>query len=450
MNIRSAKKAHFVGIGGVSTSALSKLLLSYGWTVTGSDRVFSDRIVELSELGCTVWMGEDATKVGLPDVAVYTGAAKKENPEISYCRCLGIPVYERSEFLSLVAENYPSTVAVAGTHGKTTTTSYLTHLFVTAGKGVVSHIGGDAIDYGNFVKTGEDWFLTEACEYRRSLLTLRPDVGVVLNAENDHPDTYKNLSEIYDAFDAYLENSRLKIVNGDTTYYALRQKHNDAFTYGFSPENVFSAQDVRMNKNGCYGFLICEYGNPILHITLPIPGRHNVGNALCCYAVGRLSGLTAKEMEKGLSTFAGVKRRFEKKGYCFGATVISDYAHHPAEIRAAIQSAIDVRKVGGKIYVVFQPHTYSRTKRLFADFCDAFSGCDELLLCKEYAAREVPDDGMSAKELFPSIHIEKKNYFDNLLNVAAYLQKKVAPPDCILVLGAGDVNVLCDILVATN
>ena len=444
LSLKSKKKAHFVGIGGVSASALTKLLLSYGWTVSGSDRVYSERLNELAELGCRVWVGEDAGNVGLPDLAVYSGAVRYDHPELTFCRCLGIPVYERGAFLGEIAENFGCVVGVAGTHGKTTVTAMTTHLFFTAKRSFCAHIGGDAVDYGNFFRTGEDYFLTEACEYRRSMLCLRPDLGVVLNVENDHPDTYRNLTETYDAFDDYLDKSRMRVLCGDTLYYRLRQSKNEVVTYGFSPEYRFVAENVTLRKNGCYGFSISEYGNLLCDIELNVPGKHNVLNALASFVIGRVTGIDRSLLVQGLATYRGTRRRYETAGLFFGATVVSDYAHHPDEILAAVSTARE--RSEGRVIAVFQPHTYSRTARLFDEFCSCFSDCDEVLLVKEYPARETPDCGKTAKELFEGVKNPLKKYCDTLLDAAAYLQKNVAPGDTVLVLGAGDVPLLIDLL----
>lgn len=445
LSLRNKKRAHLIGIGGISLSAIAKLLLSYGWTVTGSDRVYSERIVELLDRGAEVWVGSFPDRIGLPDLCVYSGAVHAGDPELNFCRCLGIPCYERKTMLTEISENYGCVIGVAGTHGKTTVTAMITHLFCRADKRFTAHIGGES-EYGNFVRTGEDWFITEACEYRRSMLSLHPDLGIVLNAESDHPDTYRTLSDLYDAFDDYLRNSRLRIVCGDTPYYKARQSHEETVTYGFEETNRFRAIDLKRIENGCYGFTILDYGNLIATVQTSVPGEHNVKNALCAFVVGRLNGLDTNRMIDSISTFHGVKRRFEIRDKKFGATVVSDYAHHPDEIRATLLAARAYLGPSGRILAVFQPHTYSRTQRLFDEFCAAFSGCDEVLIVKEYPARETPDCGKSAKELYEKIPFDKKEYFPTLLDVAVYLQKNVAPGDMILLLGAGDVDIVSELL----
>ncbi|MBR1746664.1 MAG: UDP-N-acetylmuramate--L-alanine ligase [Clostridia bacterium] len=446
MDLKIKKRAHMIGVGGVSMQAMAKLLLSYGWVVTGSDRVWSERLTELTDLGCKVWVGEQPERIGLPDLVVYTGAVSRGNPELEYSRCLGVPVLERKIFLSEVADNFECVIAVAGTHGKTTVASMCAGLFRHAGLPLCAHIGGDAIGMGNFFRNGDKYFLTEACEYRRGMLTLRPDLGVVLNVEYDHPDTYANLSEVYDAFDEYLERCRMKIVCGDTPYYRLRQAHSDAITYGFDERNRFFAKDLKQLENGCYGFSVCEFGSPLCTINLSVPGRHNVLNALGSFAVGYVNRIPLEKIAEGIENYRGVKRRFEKKYSCHGATVICDYAHHPKEIEATIETARRFNGGSGRLFVVFQPHTYSRTKLLYEEFLRCFDKSDALLLIKEYAARETPEQGLSCRALCEGISHPDKRYFDNLIDAAVYLQKNTAPGDLILVLGAGDIDTLCDLL----
>lgn len=449
LDLKSIKSVHFIGIGGVSLSSLALLMRKKNIAVTGSDRSFSEKIPQLIECGCDVWIGTDPTRIGKPDLTVYTSAIGKDNEELIYCKNNGIPCKERYVLLGELASLFHYTVAVAGTHGKTTVTAMLTHVFIQAGLPFYGHVGGDMVDIGGFYYSGDKYFLTEACEYRKSLLSLQPDIGIVLNAESDHPDTYLNLSDVYDTFDCFLENSRLKglaITDGDTKYYQLRQAHSDTVTYGFNSNNRFTAENLYMHKKGFYGFTICDYGNPLCNIKLNVPGKHNVVNALACFTVASVLKLPSSVIATALNGFAGVKRRFEKTCLFCGATVYSDYAHHPSEIKAAIAAALEVKDTDRRLIVVFQPHTYSRTAKLYDEFLTCFSGCDELIICREYAARETPDKGLDAAALYRGIENIEKSYCDNIVDIAAHLIKTVSPDDLILVLGAGDIVNLCSLL----
>ena len=440
---------HFIGAGGVSMSSLVQFCLFSGKIVTGYDDNYGEKIPLLEEKGCRVRIQSPPEQNFSPDIAVYSGAVKPDHPELTFLRSKNIPCLERQIFLSEISSLFRYTIAVGGTHGKTTVTSMLAEIFLASGLPFYGHIGGDTVKNGNFVCTGKTYFLTEACEYRKSLLSLRPDIGIVLNADSDHPDTYRTLSDVYDAFDAFLDASRIKgvsVTNGDTFYFAARQSHNRNLTFGLSEGNDFRAENVREYKKGFFGFSVAHLGIPETQIELSVPGEHNVLNALCAYAVARTVGLSPTVVGASLEQFSGVRRRFEKISKFFGAEVYTDYAHHPAEIKAAIATALRIKSDKGKLYVLFQPHTYSRTARLFDSFCTCFEGTDELLLLKEYPARETPDKGKSAKDLYEKVKSPSKKYFANIVDAAACLMQKAAPGDLILVLGAGDVVNVCSLL----
>ncbi len=430
-------------------SSLALFLLEKGVAVSGSDREYSDKTALLSEKGCDVWIGVCPEKIGVPDLTVYTGAVTDDNAELVYCKENSIPYMERRAFLGKLSEDFAYTVAVAGTHGKTTVTAMLTAIFDEAKEKFYAHIGGDSIQFGNCLYTGDRYFITEACEYRKSLLSLSPNIGIVLNAESDHPDTYKNLSELYDTFDSFLENSARKgfaLTCGDTDYFKLRQAHGDTVSFGFDKRNRFTATDVYEHKKGFYGFRICEYGQPLCDIKLSIAGKHNVINALGAFCAAYLTRMDVNVIASSLGKFCGVKRRFEKISMFMGAVVYSDYAHHPAEIRATLNLAKSILKENKKLYVVFQPHTYSRTAMLYNDFVKCFTDSDFLIICKEYPARETPDCGVDAYTLYRGIDKEEKAYCDNYIDAAALLIKKISPDDIICIIGAGDIVNLCSML----
>ena len=429
-------------------SALASLCQKRGLIVTGSDKNYSDRLTELSVSGCDVWLGSEPEKIKNTDLVVYTGAIRNNDAELTFCKNAGIKIMERSEFLGEIAHNFRCVIAVAGTHGKTTVTSMIAKMLIDANKKCCCHIGGDAVNIGNLFYSGDDYFLTEACEYRKSLLYLRPSIGIVLNARFDHPDTYHDRSEVYDVFDDFLDGAKKKglaLLFGDDKYRYLRREKSDDITFGEGANNRFRAERIYEYKSGYYGFLFSDFGNPLFEVKLPIPGRHNVDNALCAAAVGVLIKLPLDGIKKSIENFEGVSRRFQKTSVYFGAAVYSDYAHHPDEIRAAISTAKSIVKEKGRVVCVFQPHTFSRTAALFNDFITCFD-VDEIIVIKEYPAREVPTDGKSAKELFVALPNKEKKYFDNIVDTAAYLTKKIRPDDIILILGAGDIDDLTYLL----
>ena len=442
------RKVHFIGIGGVSVSALATLCLKRGIIVTGSDREYSERMLNLSLSGCEVWVGSEPERIVGVDLVVYSGAVKRNDPEYAYCVERGIKVMERSAFLSLVASYFKCVIAVAGTHGKTTVTSLIAKILIEANLPCCCHIGGDAVGIGNMHYSGDEYFLTEACEYRKSLLFLDPDIGIVLNAEYDHPDTYRDLSEVYDTFDTYLSRSRskgLSLVCGDEKYYALRQSINENMTFGKTEKNRFRAEKIREYRKGYYEFEVTDYGNPLFTVRLPIPGIHNINNALCAIAVGVILRIPFEAIKSAVKNFGGVGRRFEKTSVYFGATVYSDYAHHPDEIKASIATAKEILKENKRLVCVFQPHTFSRTAKLFDEFATCFD-VDEIIILKEYPARETPADGKSALELYRALPNTNKRYYDNIIDVAAYITNSVRPDDIVLILGAGDIDNLTYLL----
>ncbi len=448
LDFSSVKKIRFLGVGGVSMSSLARFFLSKGYEVSGTDSVFSDTVVSLIEEGVRINVGFDPTQIGEVDLAVYSSAVHSSDPELLYLRSSGIPCLERHSFLPYLSEFFRSVIAIGGTHGKTTVTSMCAVIMKENELDFYAHIGGTSNDLGAFYYSGDDYLLTEACEYKRSMLSLSPSVAVVLNAEVDHPDTYRDKSDVFDAFDDFLSSSRgLKIV-GDGEYYKLRQKPFSPITFGLSANCDYRAIDVTVDDNGCYGFRILRFGVPFCDIKLSVPGKCNLLDALAAVAVCASIGIKSEVIKRALMRFSGVKRRFQYVGIFENNPVYVDYAHHPTEILSALETA---RSLGKKfVTVVFQPHTFSRTARLKQEFISALSGCDRLIIMKEYAARETPSDGMSALALFRECKNKEKYYASDLVEAAALLYKKTAPDEIILIVGAGDVVDLSKIIVPTT
>lgn len=441
-------RVHFLGVGGVSTSLLARFLHTCGVPVSGTDRESGDTLLSLQEAGLDVWTGFLPEKTGRPGAVVYSSAISKSDPEYLYLASCGIPLFERYDLLGAVSKVFSCTVGIAGTHGKTTTTAMISKVLSDAGKKLFSNVGGRCRDQADFLFTGKDYFVCEACEYKKSLLSLRPDIAVVLNAEVDHPDTYKDLSEIYDTFDLYLENAgknSIRLVCGDSPYYFARQTQNHPMTFGRGENNVFRIIDER-EREGRYGCDVLFYGEPVCSFDLSVIGRHNLLNGAACVAVCALLKIDKEVVARSLGSFSGVNRRFEYKGTTRGAKIFSDYAHHPTEIAAALTAARNVLGKKGRLIAVFQPHTFSRTEALLPQFVDSLLFADALILVKEYAAREKEENGMSAERLFYYLKNRDKTYCKTLLDAAAVTIKKIAPGDLILVLGAGDVDLVCDLI----
>lgn len=431
-------------------SSIAQLLTRFNIKVSGADRIFSDKLITLSEEGIEVIVGTELGILDDVDLVVYTSAIKPDCEELKYCKEHNIPAMERYLFLGEVSKLFEHTIAISGTHGKTTTTSMLAKVIMDASIPFCAHIGGEALGIGNFFYSGTKYFVTEACEYRQSLLALKSDIAIVLNAESDHPDTYKTIEELYNTFDKFIALSKITVINGDSKYYKARQAYNkDIITFGFEKHNQYVITNLIELENGCYGYDLEHFGIPICHVELNIEGSHHVYNSTAAIITSSLIKVCIQGAVDSIYNFKGVARRFEKLGLCEGALIISDYAHHPTEIFATIQTAKKRLKQKGKLYVVFQPHTYSRTFSLFSDFLKCFEDCDSLIICKEYSARETPDMGISARQLYDNITHKDKRYYDNVLDIAGNLIERIKPDDIVLIVGAGDIDNLGKILLQT-
>lgn len=414
-------KIHFVGISGVSMQALAAFARSRGHIVTGSDRDL---------------LGHDAGNVEHCDLVVYTCAVPSDNPELVRARELGIPTIERANYLGELSRAYDKTIAVAGCHGKSTTTAMLgaalgnrrptVHVGVADG----SHVGGERL------------FVTEACEYKANFLSLTPDIGVVLNIGYDHPDYYRTKTQLVDAYRKFCALSRRVVVNGDDP--ECRALVCEPITFGLSRDCDYRAVEIE-SENGYRRFTLT--GRRQARIKLSVPGEHNVYNALAAVAAADTYGIRLAETLAGLTAFTGIPRRFERRGIAFDKTVFTDYAHHPDEIVATIKTA---KEIYPSITVVFQPHTYSRTQSLMNEFAEALALADTVILAPIYSARETPIDGITSHALCRKI-VEKKeraycfDTFSEILEHAKQLRDKA-----IIFMGAGDINLAADVFIDSD
>lgn len=441
------KRLHFIGIGGISMSGLAKLALYFDHEVTGSDISYGDWYTELYEAGAKVYIGSEKISAQNTDLVIFNSAIKDNDPELMSAREQGIVCVPRHLFLSAVASNFKKVIAVSGTHGKTTTTAMVAKIFKQAGLAFTAHIGGISNDFSNLAYFGNDYFITEACEYKKNFLSLKPDMGVILNVESDHPDCYSCLPELYSAFEKFGANSKNLIELGEGEYYQMRASAYSHITT-FSIDNTadIKACDISEYAPQCFSFTVVEKGEKKGIINLKVRGKHNIFNALASYAVANHYGIPFLDIKAALESFNGIKRRFESKGKFMGAEVIVDYAHHPSEIKAVINTAKGLNPKGLK--VVFQPHTFSRTKALISEFLTCFNGADELYILKCFSAREVESDGMTALELALRIKNEVMycSYYENTLSLAQAISKSVKEDEIILILGAGDVVELGSLL----
>lgn len=407
-------------------SALAKLLLQNGKTVAGYDRSEGEFVDELKSLGVNVAVGEIC---GIEDfqVVVYTDAIPESNPIIIQARRLNKVIISRGKLLYEVSRLFKHTVAVAGCHGKTTCSAMLAHVFSAAGEQFSAHIGGNDVTFSNAHAEGCDYFITEACEYKKNFLYLKPDVAIILNSDSDHLDCYGSAENLRKAYIKFSDSSKKTIkLFGDL-------EECRGITFGYDDRADYYAKNIVSNK-GLFSFTAYEKGVALGKVKLSVYGKHNVLNALAALAVARYYGIGFDKIAEGLSHFTGVKRRFEKIGERNGAVCIADYAHHPNEIKAALKTARLVTR--GELFVVFQPHTYSRTKNLFAQFVTTLSAVKRLLIYKTYAAREYYDDAGSALTL--STAVKRSVYGDCETDIETFL-KDAADGDTVLFLGAGDI-----------
>ena len=449
VNFSSPCHVHFIGIGGISMSGLAQIVLKEGFTVSGSDAKESALTRQLAAAGATVSYPQQAANI-TPDIdlIVYTAAIHEDNPEFVAAKASAKPMLSRAEFLGQLMNNYARSVAIAGTHGKTTTTSMLTHILLAAHADPTISVGGilKAIE-GNIRVGSSDCFVTEACEYTNSFLHFYPKYSVVLNVEAEHLDFFKDYDDIRHSFHRFLSNTAKDgaiIINGEIPdRTALTEGLSAAvITYGFADSFDVFASDISYNDFGCAAFLVHGKGGEQTPVQLRVPGNHNISNALAAYAVASQMGIAPEKIAEGLSAFTGTDRRFQYKGTTNGVTIVDDYAHHPTEIRATLTAAKNYPHK--RIVCVFQPHTYSRTKAFLDDFADALSLADIVVLADIYAARETDTLGVSSKDILDRLKMKDIDayYFpteETFDGLEKFLLKKCIDGDLLITMGAGNV-----------
>ncbi len=432
------RRAHLVGIGGVSMCPLAEVLQGKGLQVQGSDMNDSETIRHLRSLGIPVAIGHNAENLGDCDLVIRTAAVHDGNPEIAGAIARGIPVYERAQAWGAIMRHYPNALCVAGTHGKTTTTSMCTHIFMAAEADPTVMIGGTLPMLHSGYRVGNgDTIILESCEYCNSFLSFFPTVAVILNVEADHLDFFKDLQDIQNSFRRFAElvpSTGRVIVNADNGGARGAAQGLDAFTFGLEPGAECTAVNLREDK-GRPVFDIHIHGRFYAHAELKVYGRHNVSNALAAASAAYVLGLPGEAVEKGLASFNGAGRRFEHKGTFNGAEIYDDYAHHPDELHALLTTA---RGLGyRRLVVAFQPHTYSRTSKLFDQFVAELKLPDVAILAEIFAAREQNTQGISSADLCRNI--PGAVYCSTLDKVTEQLRQIAQPGDLILTVGAGDI-----------
>ena len=442
IDLKSIKSVHFVGVGGISMSALAQFCLSRNMVVSGSDSKASNITQKLTKMGVKIFIKHKSSNISTQDLVVYSGAIKCDNVERMAAAKKGILQIERSEFLSLVASQFKNVIAISGTHGKTTTTAMIARCFMCAGLNPCVHLGGECEQLGgNFVCGGEHFFITEACEYRKSFLTLNPTCSVVLNVESDHLECYKDEKEIEDCFKQFL-NSALHF-----KVCAPLLEQQNAVTFSLDDKSNFYAKNILVCGSK-QTFDVYENDKKLGNFELDLIGNYNILNALACISVCRLYGIEVKVLQKAISTFYGVKRRFEKVGEMCGSEVYKDYAHHPTEINSLLTALRDKKR---EVLIVFQPHTYSRTRNFFNEFVKVFTEFSEvkIIFYPTYAAREKKEKGAESKDIYNEVCKQREGVFycANYSKVKSVILKQKLKNAIIIALGAGDIENVCNYLI---
>ncbi len=437
---------HFIGIGGISMSGLAELLLSEGFPVSGSDMAESSLTDSLSEKGARIYYPQASENIKDDvDIVIYTAAIHEDNPELMEARRRGLTLLTRAEFLGLIMKRYKMSAAVAGTHGKTTTTSMLSEILLKAGTDPTISVGGILRSIGGNFRVGAgDFFVTEACEYTNSFLSFFPRLEIILNIDADHLDFFKDLDDIRDSFRKFAEllpDDGILVINRDTYGFdeIIKGLGCKIVTFGLNDASGFHPEDLVYNERGCSSFRLFCGKEALGTVDLKIPGVHNAANACAAAAAAYEMGMDLKHILSALSEYTGTDRRFEHKGFFNGVEIIDDYAHHPSEIRASLESARLYSK--GKIWCVFQPHTYSRTKALLKEFAEALSLADEVVLADIYPARETDTLGISSGNVKDEILKLGGNarYLNSFESIEKFLSENCIHGDLLITMGAGDV-----------
>ena len=431
--LKPGRHVHLVGIGGVSMRPLGLVLKGMGMVVTGSDMNASVSTDELIAKGIPVHIGHREENIRGADCVIRTAAAHNDNPEIAAARAEGIPVFERAQAWGQIMKAYKNAVCISGTHGKTTTTSMMTHILMEAGKDPTVMIGGylPLLHAGHRVGHG-DTIVLESCEYCDSFLNFFPTLAVVLNVEADHLDYFKDLADIQKSFHEFASMASCIIANGDDPHTVEAMKGLEYTSFGLGEGNLVHA--ANMCPDWRHFDVVCD-GEKYCHLDMGVLGRHNALNALAAAAAAWQLGIDGEAVSRGLESFHGAGRRMEYKGSYHGAKVYDDYAHHPDELAATIEA---VRSLGGKrLVLAFQPHTYSRTKALFDDFVRELKKPDVVVLAEIYAARERNTVGISSADLAKKV--PGSVFCETLPEVTEFLRRVVQPGDIVLTMGAGDI-----------
>ena len=447
LDFNTPANLHFTGIGGISMSALAEIMISRGFTVTGSDSHESKITDHLESLGAKIFYNQVAGNISSNiDVLIYTAAIKQDNPELVKAKELGIPLLTRAEFLGQIMLNYPMAIGVSGTHGKTTTTSMLSQIMLEGNTDPTILVGGimPAI-HGNTRVGHSDKLITEACEYTNSFLSFKPNMAIILNVAADHLDFFKDLDDIRHSFRKFAElvpDDGFLVINSDidNLEYFTDGLKCKVITVGSDPaKSDYSAANIEFDQFAKGSYDLVVNGEKSFHVALNVTGEHKIYNSLAAIAAAHAMGISDENIKAGLTQYGGTDRRFQYKGKVGDVTIIDDYAHHPDEITATIKTAKHYPHK--KMWVVFQPHTYSRTKSLLPVFGKALKEADAVVLADIYAAREKDTLGVSSLDVKKEIekYGTEVHYYPSFSEIENFLLESCSPGDLLITMGAGDV-----------
>lgn len=435
--IHGVKKIHMIGIGGSGMCPLAEILHNKGYILTGSDNNESDPLKRVRKLGVKVFMGHDAKNIEGAELVVYSAAISADNPELVAAAEKGIPTMERSHLLGALTRHFDKVIGVCGTHGKTTVTSMLTQVLYMADFDPTAVIGGKLpLINANGRVGNSEYMVCESCEFVDTFLQMSPDMSVLLNIDNDHLDYFGTMDNLVDSFRKFVTMSSIAIVNGDDKLVkkAVQGFKGEVITFGVTGENDYTATNIKPGKFGME-FDVVKKGEFVTHLQMQIPGRHNIYNGLATFATADRCGVAAEDIKKGIETFGGAGRRFEKLGEFNGITLVDDYAHHPTELKATLSAA---KQLGfSRVIAIFQPFTFSRTELLKDEFIDALSIADKVILMPIMGSREKNLSGISSQDLAKGLKdcvcVET---FQDVADTAVRIAKA---GDVLITMGGGDI-----------
>ena len=446
-SLEGYKRIHLIGIGGVSMSAIAETLKVWGYIVTGSDLHSSELTEKLIKDGIEVTIGHSEENASKADLIIYNAAIPEDDPEMVIAKINNIPIVGRGKFVGFLTKAYDEAICVSGTHGKTTTTSMISCCFIEAGLDPSVEVGAVLKEInGNYRIGKSEYFILESCEYKGNFLNFNPNSAVILNIDNDHLDYYKTFDNVVKAFDTFaglIDNKGVLVTNADDKNCLNLKNYTKAqfVTYGIqNKDSSFTAENIVFDDNGFAEFDCLKNKEQYIHVKLSVAGQHNILNAMACIGICDYYNVDKNAIQRALKEFTGASRRLEYKGSFNDISIFDDYAHHPTEILATAKAITN--KKYNESWVIFQPHTYSRTKEHLKDFAKALSNFDNIILTDIYAAREIDTGEVSSNDIVKEIESlgKKAICIPDFDEIVKYIKENVKPKDIIITLGAGNVT----------